>query len=141
MSSKRLTRPVAVGVTLVACAMPTAAVAQDLRSPDARQGAQSVRAAQDRRSPDARSTVPSPPQVGDLRAPDSRDAGEGRGTFSAPDVMVVKVDRPAAAPAPAADGIDWADAGIGAAVLLGLAALALGGAFAVAHRRSTATPA
>jgi hypothetical protein len=54
--------------------------------------------------------------------------------------MVVKLREPASAPVSTADGIDWSDAGIGAGVLLGLAVIALGGAFAVAHRRGTATP-
>jgi hypothetical protein len=53
--------------------------------------------------------------------------------------MVVKLREPARAPV-SADGIDWSDAGIGAGVLLGLAVLALGGAFAVARHRGTATP-
>jgi hypothetical protein len=100
-----------------------------------------VRAVDDLRSPDARS-VPAPRSVSvraDLRSPDTRDAGEGRGTHNAPDVMVVKLREPAPAPV-SADGIDWSDAGIGAGVLLGLAVLALGGAFAVARHRGTATP-
>jgi hypothetical protein len=50
--------------------------------------------------------------------------------------MVVKLREPAPAPV-SADGIDWS---IGAGVLLGLAVLALGGAFAVARHRGTATP-
>jgi hypothetical protein len=139
MSPKRIA---AVGITLAAFAAPATAGAQDLRSPDARAGSPPVRAGQDLRSPDARYVAP--PHAGrvgvDLRSPDSRDAAEGRGTFSAPDVMVVKLREPASAPVSTADGIDWSDAGIGAGVLLGLAVIALGGAFAVAHRRGTATP-
>ena len=97
---------------------------------------------QDLRSPDARSVVT--PRVAytgaDVRSPDSRDAGDGRGTFSAPDVMVVKLDKPAPAAAPATDGLNWADAGIGAGALLAIVALALGGAFVVTQHRGTATP-
>jgi hypothetical protein len=140
MSPQRLTHPAALAFTLAAIAVPSTAAAQDLRSPDARAAAPVVRAAHDLRSPDARYSVA--PDVaytgGDLRTPDSRDAGAGRGTFSAPDVMVVRVDKPAPA-APSSDGIDWADAGVGGA-LLALVALALGGAFVIAHRRGTATP-
>jgi hypothetical protein len=139
MSPKRIA---AVGITLAAFAAPASAGAQDLRSPDARAGSPPVRAGQDLRSPDARYVAP--PHAGpvgvDLRSPDTRDAGEGRGTFSAPDMMVVKLREPAPAPVTTADGFDWSDAGFGAAVLLGLALIALGGAFAVAHRRRTATP-
>jgi hypothetical protein len=138
MNPQGLTRPAALGFTLVALAVPSTAAGQDLRSPDAREGAPIARAAHDLRSPDARSIVTTGVAYtgGDLRSPDSRDAGEGRGTFNAPDVMVVKVDKPV--PAPAADGIDWADAGIGAVGLLALAGLALGAAFAVVHRRGGA---
>ena len=67
----------------------------------------------------------------DMRTPDAKDRGAGRGTFSAPDVTVVKlVD-----PQPTSTGFDWGDAGIGAGGLLGLALIALGGTAAVAHRR------
>jgi hypothetical protein len=142
MSPQRFSKQAAVALTFAAFAVPATAGAQDLRSPDARDGARVVTPGHDLRSPDARSAV-IPPAVlagADLRSPDSRDAGEGRGTFSAPDVMVVKVREPAAAPAPAADGMDWSDAGIGAGVLLGVALLALGGFMAVVHHRGTATP-
>ena len=71
----------------------------------------------------------------DLRSPDARDAAEGRGTFNAPEVTVVKV--PAESPAPAADGIDWADAGIGAAGVLGLTLVAIGGGIAVVKTSRT----
>jgi hypothetical protein len=73
--------------------------------------------------------------VQDLRSPDARDAAEGRGTFNAPEVTVVKV--PANTPAPAADGLDWSDVGIGAAGVLGLALVACGGAFAVVKTSRT----
>jgi hypothetical protein len=139
MSPKRLTQSAAIGLTLAAFAAPATAGAQDLRSPDARDTAPVVRAGQDLRSPDARDT-PTPPRISpgtDLRTPDTRDAAEGRGTFNAPDVMVVKVREPA--PAAVADGMDWGDAGLGAGVLLAFGALALGGAFAATHRRGTAT--
>jgi hypothetical protein len=77
-----------------------------------------------------------PPQ--DLRSPDARDAAEGRGTFNAPDVIVV--DSGKQSPAPVADegGIDWGDAGIGAGVLGGIALLAGGGVLVVQRRSAPA---
>ena len=70
--------------------------------------------------------------VADMRTPDTRDHGEGRGTFSAPEVTVVKLVEPA----PTASGFDWGDAGLGAGGLVGLILLALGGTAVVAHRKS-----
>jgi hypothetical protein len=71
----------------------------------------------------------------DLRSPDARDAAEGRGTFNAPQVTVVRV--PAESPAPAGGGLDWTDAGIGAAGVLGLILVAVGGAVAVVKTSRT----
>ena len=68
----------------------------------------------------------------DLRTPDTRDASMGRGTWSVPDVTVVKLQEPTPA---AARGIDWGDAGIGAGTVFGVIALGLVGALAVVHRR------
>ncbi len=68
----------------------------------------------------------------DLRSPDTRDAAIGRGTWSVPDVTVVKLPQPV----PVAErGIDWGDAGIGAGTLFGVIVVGLGGAMAVMHRR------
>jgi hypothetical protein len=140
MSPQRLTRSAALGLTLAAFAAPATAGAQDLRSPDARGGVPAVQAGHDLRSPDTRSggAPQGVPVRADLRAPDTRDAAAGRGTADAPQIMVVKLREPAPAPVVAADGLDWGDAGIGAGVLLGLAALALG-AVAAVHRRGTPT--
>lgn len=77
-----------------------------------------------------------------LVSPDAQDAAAGRGTFSAPEVTVVKV--PAVATDGGSDGgggIRWTDAGIGAGGMLGIIALAGGTAALVTHgprRRSTA---
>lgn len=68
----------------------------------------------------------------DLRSPDTRDAAEGRGTFSAPEVTVIKA--PQTAPA-TSNGLDLGDAGIGAGGALALILLAGGGALVVSHRR------
>jgi hypothetical protein len=138
MSPKRFTHAAALGAALAAFAAPAAANAQDLRSPDARTAAPAVHSAYDLRSPDARTVVESPAvQPVDLRTPDSRDLGLGRGTAGAPRVMVVTLREPA--PAPAAGGLDWGDAGIGAAALLAVGALAIGAAFGAAHRRRPAS--
>jgi hypothetical protein len=87
---------------------------------------------QDLRNPDRQAPEPGGPSQ-DLRNPDTIDAAAGRGTFNAPEVLVVKVPEPAA---PVADGgIDWMDAGIGAGTLFGLVLVAAGGSLLVVHRR------
>jgi|SRR5215218_564193 len=95
---------------------------QDLRSADARDAA--FRAEQQAQRP-----------AQDLRSPDAVDAAAGRGTFSAPDVVVVKLTDPQALPI--GDGLDWGDAGIGAGALFGLGLVALGGTLIVMQRRHT----
>jgi hypothetical protein len=134
LSTRRIFRAVLPCVIACALAAPaiSAAQSQDLRSPDARDSAPTSSLA-GTPSPD------SPWQ--DLRPPDVRDASVGRGTADSPDVTVVKLAQPA--PVTAADGgIDWADAGIGAAILLGAIALALIVAKgATQRRRRTATAA
>jgi hypothetical protein len=102
---------------IAALAAPEAWARQDLRSPDTRDAARAAVADQD------------------LRSPDARDAAEGRGTFNAPQVTVVKV--PADDPAPAAGGLDWTDAGIGAVTMLGLTLIGVGGAVAVVRTSRT----
>lgn len=84
----------------------------------------------------------------DLRAPDQRTAPdvtprlEATGTdVAAPDQQASKRSPvPVAVPAPAADGFDWADAGIGAAGAASLLALSLAGALAF-RRGQAARPA
>jgi hypothetical protein len=92
--------------------MPTPPIAQDLRSPDAR---------------------PAPAAIQDLRSADARDAADGRGTFSAPEVAVVKLTQPS----PPSGGLDWGDAGIGAGGMLALTLLASGATLAIARRRQS----
>jgi hypothetical protein len=119
-------RPIGTGdgIRTSSLAGTSSAPAQDLRSPDARDAARTGSLA-------ASTSIPGQ----DLRSPDARDAAARRGTFSAPDVTVVKLPRPMTV---ASDGgIDWGDVGIGAGGVLGLALLALGGTFA-AHRRQSA---
>jgi hypothetical protein len=143
MNRHRLARSAALGLALAALAastasaktvdlrshagtsslagMTSAAPRQDLRSADARDAA---------RSADARQGQPRQ----DLRSPDASDYAAGRGTFSAPEVTVVKVTDPA----PPGGGIHWGDAGIGAGGMLGLILLGLGISLAVVHRRQSA---
>ena len=117
MSHSRVIRSAALALALGALSAPVAAAVpaerQDLRSPDARDAALSAAARQD------------------LRSPDARDAAEGRGTFSAPEVTVVKLTEPS----PSSGGLDWGDAGIGAGALLGVILVGVGGTLAVVHRR------
>ena len=131
MHPRRITRSAALGLTLAALAASTAsAVPTDLRSPDARDAA---------RTEEAVTGVPRQ----DLRSPDARDLADGRGTFNAPDVTVVKLSEPA----PTAGGLDWADAGIGAGGMLGLVLVGAGSALLItrrihdrpAHRRTAIT--
>jgi hypothetical protein len=119
MNRHRLARSAALGLALAALAASTAsAKTVDLRS---QLGTSSLAG-----------TTSAPRQ--DLRSPDTRDLAEGRGTFSAPEVTLVKVTEPA----PPGAGIDWGDAGIGAGGMLGLTLLALGSGLAFFHRRQSA---
>jgi hypothetical protein len=120
MNRRRLAHSAALGLALAALAASTASAnTVDLRS---RLGTSSL----------AGTTSAAPRQ--DLRSPDTRDYAEGRGTFSAPEVTVVKVTEPS----PPGAGLDWGDAGIGAGGMLGLIVLALGSSLAVVHRRQSA---
>jgi hypothetical protein len=139
MSRSRFTRSIGLGMTIAALGASTAgAEPSDLRTPDAIAAGQEKTAQytpSDVRTPDSVSAgKPSTTEpVVDMRTPDGRDHGQGRGTYSAPEVTVVKlVD-----PAPTGSGFDWGDAGIGAGGLLGLILLGLGGTAAVAHRKAT----
>jgi hypothetical protein len=116
MSHRHLIHTAALGLAVAAVAAPPAAAQQDLRSPDAADAAH-VAALQ---------------QVQDNRSPDARDAAEGRGTFAAPRVTVVKVAAPSAT---SNGGLDWGDAGIGAGAVLALSLLVVGGTLMVTHRR------
>ena len=114
MNRSRVIESIALGVTLAALAVTTAGAQQDLRSPDTRDA--------------AAATTQGPQQ--DMRSPDARDASQGRGTFSAPDVTVIKVSEPSIS----SNGFEWQDAAIGAGVLLGTIMLALAGTLAVRRR-------
>ena len=129
-------RSAILAVVLVLLAAAPAVAQQDLRSPDTRDAADRSGQWSTPETSLPGYPTPSDPRRAeqDLRSPDARDAAAGRGTSTAPDVTVVKLPDPAPAPA---SGIDWADAGLGAAIVL-----VLGGVSAVAalRRRRPAAP-
>jgi hypothetical protein len=128
MNTKRLTRSTTIGLALAALAAPAAGAQQDLRNADQVTPADSGQQ-QDLRNADQ--VAPAAIEQQDLRSPDAIDAGAGRDP--SPDVVYVEVPSPAPA-----EGLDWADAGIGAGGLLGLGLIALGGTLVVVrHRHET----
>ena len=124
MFNHRLTRTAAIAIVLAATGAPAA----------------SAMPIDNGRSLDALPADPTravePPQ--DLRNPDTRDFAEGRGTYNAPEVLVVKAPVPAAEPT-TGGGIDWEDVGIGAGGLLAASLIALAGTLVVVQRRGTRT--
>ncbi len=138
MFVNRLTRAGAVALAIAAAAAPTAVakpvdasadykLPQGFQTPDTRD-AQIQRGIYEPMRPEDQ---PQPPQ--DLRMPDTVDYANGRGTYNAPEVVVVEAPKPA--PAPAADGMDWADIGLGAGTVMGLSLIAVGGTLLVVRRR------
>jgi hypothetical protein len=130
MNHRRISRIATLSLTIAAVAAPTAMVGQaaaevgqpradqNLVTPDARDAAQA-------------SSLAGTTQTIDRRTPDAQDAADGRGTWNAPAVTVVKVPEPT----PLSTGLDWGDAGIGAGAVVGLMLLALGSGLAIVHRR------
>jgi hypothetical protein len=140
MNRHQLARSAALGLALAALAASTASATPDLRSKagtSSLAGTTSASPRQDLRGADARDAARQDKPRQDMRSADTRDYADGRGTFNAPDVTVVKVTEPA----PASAGIDWGDAGIGAGGMLGLSLLVLGSILAVVHRRHSAAAA
>jgi hypothetical protein len=138
--------------------VPPSSVAQDLRSPDARdaatQAAETPQVAQDLRSPDARDAAiqaakPTPQVAQDLRSPDARDAAiqaakptpQVAQDLRSPDARDVgRVATPVSQPVVEirevpSDGFDWGDAGIGAAGILAMVSIAAGFTLLVGSRR------
>lgn len=134
MRLRRISRSAVVGVAVATLMVSPAIAQQDLRSPDTRDAAEGSTTWQAPEGGLPTYPTPSVPDVKqDLRSPDTRDAAAGRGTSDAPQVTVVRLPQPV--PASASDsGIDWADAGMGAAIVLVLSAASL---VAVALRRRT----
>ena len=121
MSNHRFARTATLALALTAMAATPAAAAPQDHSPAAN-------------PPD---TADELGETQDFRSADARDAADGRGTFNAPDVTVVRVAQPSTSPS---DGLDWGDAGIGAGGLLGLILLGTGGALLVVHRKQGDPP-
>jgi hypothetical protein len=122
-----------VMTTVAALAVAGNAPAQDLRSPDAQDSARAARAI-DLRSPDARdaaraSDAAKSSGIRDLRSPDARDTS-GVSTFEPG-----AVTNPTVVAVPAATSFDWGAAGIGAAAMLGVIALAAGTLLVMSSRR------
>lgn len=118
MIRRRLTNSAVLGLALAALAAPAA----------------SARPLAERTfgSPDARDRAIAAERYQDLRSPDTRDYAEGRGTFNAPEVTVVRI--PQAAPSTPATGLDWGDVGIGGAFAVALGLLGASAALLVIRR-------
>jgi hypothetical protein len=133
--SHRLTRTTGLALTIAAlAAQPAAAMPIDppIRDYSPAATSQSLVSADARDAARTAGVTSAPAQ--DLRSPDARDAAAGRGTFSAPDVTVVKLTEPESAPV--SGGLDWGDAGIGAAGVFAIMLLALASAAAIMHRKT-----
>jgi hypothetical protein len=139
MFTHRLTRAGAVALAIAATAAP-AASARPVDGPPGWQLPAGFETADTRDAVTSRGLYepmrpeaqPQPPQ--DIRNPDTVDYANGRGTYNAPDVVVVKDPAPVAQPA--ADGMDWADVGIGAGSLLALSLTGAAGALLIVRRRA-----
>jgi hypothetical protein len=139
MLNNRIVRSIAVALAIAAAAAPAASarpvdtkeytLPHDFQAADTSREAVIQRGIYEPMSPDQQ---PQPPQ--DLRNIDTRDYAEGRGTYNAPEVVVVEAPQPAA-PQPTSGGIDWQDVGLGAGSLLAIALMGAGGALFVVHRR------
>jgi hypothetical protein len=117
---------------------PTVAGARPTGAPEGASvtAGQLPRTTQNLVSPDARDAARTSSLAGttdqiDLRSPDARDAADGRGTWSAPRVTVVKAPQSTGT----SSGFDWGDAGIGAGAVAALILLGLGGGLVSTHRR------
>ena len=140
MNTKPLIRSTTIGLALAALAAPAAGAQQDLRNAD--QVAPAVVEQQDLRNADQVS--PAVVEQQDLRNADQVAPAAHRAAGPARPRCDRRRRRPRAdrrrrlrqGPLPAPqDGLDWADAGIGAGGLLGLGLIALGGTLVVVRRR------
>ena len=126
---RRLIR-ITLATMVVTAGITSAAAAQSYVSPDARDSGRHSSPVTDLRSPDAQK--PSP--VINLQSPDARDVVKnpvatyepGRAPTVQPQQAVLQVP---------SDGFSWGDAGIGAAGMLALIALAAGALMIASHRR------
>jgi hypothetical protein len=115
-------------VTVALACTPAAAVAQDLRSPDARDAALAQERYYGSYQNDANAAGARTDAVHravDLRSPDTRDVADGRHNQPTPTVITLK---PSPAPEPvAARGSSWVAAAGGAGATLGLILLMTAG--------------
>jgi hypothetical protein len=145
---RRLSK-VTVALVMVVAAIPGVAIAQDLRSPDARDSAHQVTGTGGSGilngrdlvspessfvSPDASDSArprPAAPAI-NLQSPDAASSAAGVSTYEQG-----RTSLPAQQPVvlPTSSGFDWGDAGIGAAGMLALIALGAGTLMIVMHRR------
>ncbi|MFL5894670.1 MAG: hypothetical protein ACJ76Z_06090 [Thermoleophilaceae bacterium] len=139
---RRLTK-ITISTVVALAAIPGLAVAQDLRSPDARDSARQVTGAtgasilngRDLVSPDARDSARHlTGAVTDLRSPDARESTPGVSTYTPGQISTTPIAARRVV-LPAANGFDWGDAGIGAAGMLALIALVAGTLMVATHRR------
>jgi hypothetical protein len=138
MSNHRITHIAAVALAIAAAAAPAAAArpvdgSAEWKLPHGFQTADSRDAVTQRGLYEPMRPEDQPQSPQDLRMPDTVDYADGRGTYNAPEVVVVDAPPPVAAPS--TGGIDWEDVGIGAGGLVGIALVGLGGALAIVHRR------
>jgi hypothetical protein len=133
---RRLTITFAAAVVLAV--VPAVAAAQDFRSPDARAGAINVNAGAGLGVMNGRDLGSGfGPAERNLSSPDARDVAKHRVTTYTPGPVV----QPTQPTIHVDGGFDWADAGLGAAGMLGLVAIVAGTfAIAVQRRRQRGVP-
>ena len=143
----QLRRAVTLALVVAGLATPVAAAqSSDHESQVAAAVGASHHAGQDLRMPDTIDAAQGPSRTRpatpaqDFRMPDTRDLAAGRGTSTAPDVLVVSVPKTVTETV-AENGIDWSDVGIGAGGVIGLVLVSLGGATLVARHRRGLFPA
>ena len=149
MTTHRITRTAAIALAIAAAAAPAATarpldganwtLPSDFKTADARdhvvqRGIYEPMRPVDQPQPAPLPHYPTPkPELQDMRHPDTVDYANGRGTYNAPEVVVVDVAKPESEPT--AGGVDWEDVGLGAGSLLGIGLIGVGGALFVVHRR------
>lgn len=121
---------VACGIALALAVPATAVAQQDLRSPDARDAA----------SAHEQVASAGSSQIFTDRQRAIVDAYTRSPAYQASMRAATLADAPEPAPVSSGSGLDWVDAGIGAAGMLAVVLIAFGGVVAVQHRRP-ATPA
>jgi hypothetical protein len=123
-------------VALATVAVTSVADAQDRRSPDSRDSARQVAAILSGQSATGRGFSAGRTEAQDLRSVDARDSGR-HGSLAPPRSSLTA--SPATTQTTVAQatpqGFSWGDAGIGAAAMLAVVAIAMGAILIVGHRR------